>query len=256
MGCNKSKPATPAVLLGSEVAKEPAKEQTSAATVAAAEQSPAAEQPSAAGGTEAPKAASPAGQTPAEQPPAEQSPAQKPPLEPLPVQITAATDEPAPGERTPCAPREVSKAVPQEDDAQDDFSGQVLKVEIISAKGLRDADPVPFQGQSDPYCVCEMEGRPKSRVQTAVVSDSRNPKWNFEAELDHYEPGSALIFTVYDQDSYNRDDFLGKVRLDGEMFRRQKFEGELALENAGKTAAHLKVRVPAAEPVVMCSLFC
>mmetsp|Transcript_76677 Transcript_76677/g.232423 ORF Transcript_76677/g.232423 Transcript_76677/m.232423 type:complete len:256 (-) Transcript_76677:39-806(-) len=255
MGCNKSKPATPAVLLGSEVAKEPAKEQTSAATVAAAEQSPAAER-----GTEAPKAESPEGQAPAEeapaeQPPAEQSTAQKPPLEPLPVETKAATDELAPGEQTPSPPREVSKHVHQEDEVQDDFSGQMLKIVIISAKGLRDADPVPFQGKSDPYCVCEIQGRPKSRVQTEVVSGSRNPEWNFEAELENYQPGTPLIFTVYDQD-YNMDDFLGTVTLDGEKFRKQKFEGELDLEKAGNTTARLKVRVPAAEPEVGCSLFC
>merc|ERR1719422_2163219 len=43
-----------------------------------------------------------------------------------------------------------------------------LMVTLKSARGLRNAD---FTGLSDPYCVCEVPGKPSTRIQTQIVDD-------------------------------------------------------------------------------------
>jgi len=125
-----------------------------------------------------------------------------------------------------------------------------VKVTIVSARSLRNAD---FVGKSDPYCECEIVGKPNSKFATAVIDDNLNPEWNHEAEITGYNVGDSLTFTVKDKDNdlIKSDDFLGRVTLTTAQFFEAGFEGELPLSCAGKgVEAFLKVKVQLVQPKV------
>lgn len=115
-----------------------------------------------------------------------------------------------------------------------------FKVSILSAQGLRNAD---FNGQSDPYCVCEVPGRPVSTWKTRVIDNSLSPVWNEGQELAKYRQNDGIKFTVFDSDLeitccgiqlYNdQDDFLGEVTLPGKYFEENGFVGDLPLHKSG-----------------------
>lgn len=116
-----------------------------------------------------------------------------------------------------------------------------LSVCIQGAVGLRNAD---FISKSDPYCTCQLEGKPDSKVQTTTVSDNLDPLWNFETRMVSYMPGDVLIFEIYDKDSDVKfDDFLGRARLTGEAIGTYGFFGDLTLEDASGNAAKGTLRV-------------
>merc|ERR1739848_758284 len=75
-------------------------------------------------------------------------------------------------------------------DAPSDQPRVLLSVTIVEASNLRSADS---SIKSNPYVVCEA-GRGK--VQTGVVSNSSNPVWNFDCQVE-WRPGSDLWFTVF-----------------------------------------------------------
>eukprot|EP00440_Ansanella_granifera_P030401 gb/GFBE01033028.1/.p1 GENE.gb/GFBE01033028.1/~~gb/GFBE01033028.1/.p1 ORF type:complete len:286 (+),score=123.12 gb/GFBE01033028.1/:1-858(+) len=118
-----------------------------------------------------------------------------------------------------------------------------VEVKCVSARSLRDADWL--EGTSDPYCLCEGQGKVKSKFKTKTVSNKENPVWNQAAKmiLGH---GDTLKFTVNDQDAGKEDDLLGDVELPFDKWNLG-FEGELKLLHASDTAkgrdAYLKVRV-------------
>jgi len=125
-----------------------------------------------------------------------------------------------------------------------------LRMVIVGARGLRDADWVPGTGKSDPYCVCEVQARPDAtrpdatKVQTPVINDTCDPTWDHEAEITGFQPGDALVFKVYDQDT-GKSDFLGTVTLQSQTFYPGGFDGELPLAEAGKgIEAFLKLKIP------------
>jgi len=89
-----------------------------------------------------------------------------------------------------------------------------LRVSIQSAMGLHNKDWI---GESDPYCICQLEGKPESKVQTVTVTDRLNPIWNFEAKMVAYTRGDSLLFECYDQVTFKKDDFLGKATLSADQ---------------------------------------
>lgn len=110
-----------------------------------------------------------------------------------------------------------------------------LKLRIIfgSATGLRPAD---MGGKSDPYCVCEVVGRPRSKVLSKHVTDTLDPVWNDRKELSDYYQGEALKFTVWDTDQGKptaNDELLGQVTLSSIHILPNGFDGELSLTDAG-----------------------
>uniref|UniRef100_A0A7S2MW23 C2 domain-containing protein n=1 Tax=Zooxanthella nutricula TaxID=1333877 RepID=A0A7S2MW23_9DINO len=124
-----------------------------------------------------------------------------------------------------------------------------LKVHIESATGLRSADHVPFfGGASDPYCVCEIVGKPKVKCETRTVASTANPRWGHVAEFLNYTPGDALQLTVFDRDTFTHSDCLGKVIVPGDTVRAG-FDEDLELDNCGHgRKATIRVRVePALE---------
>jgi len=117
-----------------------------------------------------------------------------------------------------------------------------VRVVIISAKGLKDADPGTF-GKSDPYCVAEVAGRPSTRFQTHVVNNCLDPVWHHEQVIDGFGIDDELIFNVWDRDHWpKQDDFLGSALLHGRAIFPRGCTKELALIDAGADA-ELVVRI-------------
>lgn len=124
-----------------------------------------------------------------------------------------------------------------------------VQVTIMHAKGLRNADWMPFSGKSDPYCTCEIPGKSSSKVSTFVVNDDLNPVWNYTADIAEYSTGDPLAFTVYDSDMTGQD-LLGRATLLASQFYPGGFEGDLPLVDAGKAAnPTLTVRVKVIAPL-------
>lgn len=127
--------------------------------------------------------------------------------------------------------------------------GKRLRVKIIGARGLRAADWALTGGKSDPYCVCEIVGKPYSKVETPVIWKDLNPVWNFESEINDFALGDSLVFNVWDKDLGKAPDFLGKLTLTHDQFYPDGFSGELPLAEAGKgTHAFLCVEVALIDP--------
>merc|ERR1740121_752687 len=85
-----------------------------------------------------------------------------------------------------------------------------LKVTILNAMGLRDADWI---GNSDSYCLCEVVGKPHTRKATSVFEESQNPVWNSLVVIADFEDHDILQFTVRDKDWGKNDDLLGVAKL-------------------------------------------
>mmetsp|Transcript_53752 Transcript_53752/g.172293 ORF Transcript_53752/g.172293 Transcript_53752/m.172293 type:complete len:349 (-) Transcript_53752:226-1272(-) len=118
-----------------------------------------------------------------------------------------------------------------------------LSVTVLSASGLRAAD---LGGKSDPYCVCQVPGRPQTRFKTHVIKESLDPVWNCQASIADYSPGDPLEFVVWDQDFGKSDDLLGRATLSSAQFYPAGFEGDVPLFEAGDgVQPRLRVRVAA-----------
>ncbi|CAE8657475.1 unnamed protein product [Polarella glacialis] len=118
-----------------------------------------------------------------------------------------------------------------------------LSIELVSARGLR-ADLLPGMGKSDPYCTCEIAGKPHTQLKTKVIDDTLDPVWNHTSSMGGYAVGDSLEFAVWDSDSFKSDDLLGRATLSSSRFQDACFDGELELREAGKNIkAFLRVRV-------------
>eukprot|EP00420_Gonyaulax_spinifera_P007998 CAMPEP_0197938898 /NCGR_PEP_ID=MMETSP1439-20131203/118886_1 /TAXON_ID=66791 /ORGANISM="Gonyaulax spinifera, Strain CCMP409" /LENGTH=439 /DNA_ID=CAMNT_0043561987 /DNA_START=57 /DNA_END=1376 /DNA_ORIENTATION=+ len=113
-------------------------------------------------------------------------------------------------------------------------AGRMMPIEILCARGLRNADWNVVGKNADAYCVCEIvDQKGGVKVKTPIVS-SASPVWNYKDSLLDYIPGeSVLKFTVWDKDPVGHD-MLGSVTLQPEQIHPDGFEGELQLEGAGK----------------------
>jgi len=127
-------------------------------------------------------------------------------------------------------------------DATQAMTALKLKVTIISAKDLRNADG--GRGISDPYCTLEVVGKPHTKAQTRVISDTLSPAWNEVREVVDFTPGDTLKFEIRDQDigSKEPDELLGRVSLSMEQFIPSGFDGELTLQSAGR-GQHATIRL-------------
>merc|ERR1712232_940242 len=113
-------------------------------------------------------------------------------------------------------------------------AGGGLRLTIVSARGLRDADWLPMGGKSDPYVVVEIVGKPHAQFKTPVQNSTTEPVWNYTHQLVQYAAGDALKFTVYDSDPLKGDDLLGTFTLTSDQFYPMGLAGEVQLDNAGK----------------------
>lgn len=113
-----------------------------------------------------------------------------------------------------------------------------LKITVVGARNLRNADILNGTGTSDSFCICEIPGKHRSRFQTPVMTDCVNPVWNHLADLN-FNLGDSLKFTLYDKD-WAAKELLGDVTLKASQFYPAGFSGELELENNGKTLKEIK----------------
>lgn len=97
----------------------------------------------------------------------------------------------------------------------------------------------------DPFCTCEFQGRPRSRIQTPTAVGAISPHWNYEFEMPDIATARALVFTVQDEDTWPRPTIkLGEAVLPREQYQSSGFSGNLPLENDGEIIkASLEVRV-------------
>jgi len=117
-----------------------------------------------------------------------------------------------------------------------------LRVTIISARGLRNADSL---GLSDPFCTCHIPGKNWTKFQTAVIDNQLSPIWNEEHVINDYVPGDPIEFNVLDEDAGDTEgDLLGRATLASTSFYPEGFEGDVNLSEAGKGhRAVLRVKV-------------
>mmetsp|Transcript_19827 Transcript_19827/g.37296 ORF Transcript_19827/g.37296 Transcript_19827/m.37296 type:complete len:807 (+) Transcript_19827:60-2480(+) len=101
------------------------------------------------------------------------------------------------------------------------------KVTVLAARTLRNTD---WWGKSDPYCICEVPGKRKSRFQTPVVKNNLNPVWNFAHDVAEFAIGDDLKFMVYDKDMV-KSDHLGTCTLKARLFYPQGYDGWLDLDD-------------------------
>lgn len=120
-----------------------------------------------------------------------------------------------------------------------------LRIKIISAKGLRAMDFGFFGGTSDPFCACQIQGKPETEVRTKTIKKTLHPEWNEEHDISHYMDGDNLEFTVMDFNKASAHDLLGRATLPGTAFQNgYGFDGILDLADCGKgRAAILRVQV-------------
>jgi len=84
---------------------------------------------------------------------------------------------------------------------------QILEITFRRAENL----PPPEKGgkkQVFPVAVCEVEGKPESRIQTPMCTNHNktNPVWGtepayFKAHVEEWEEGDTLTFTIQDEDA-------------------------------------------------------
>lgn len=111
--------------------------------------------------------------------------------------------------------------------------GRTLRVIIVGARNLPNGDYDRFRvgGLSDPYCTCEIPGKPRSRISTCVVDDTLNPTWNHECRISDFAGGDSLVFRVWDKDETKSDDLLAEpVELSAaQLLGPTGFEGSIPL---------------------------
>jgi len=115
---------------------------------------------------------------------------------------------------------------------------------VIQAEGLQHMNH--FTGDH-PYVVCEVKhldpNMPATKAETKPVNegDTTAPVWNETLELDSWQPGEALQFTVYDKGLIGSKTE-GKAMLPSEYFYPHGFRGMISI--VGLLDAKLRLEVP------------
>merc|ERR1719162_104764 len=98
---------------------------------------------------------------------------------------------------------------------------------IVGARGLKDPQ---WMGTTDPYCVCEVPGKPQTKFETKAAANTPNPDWDQEYEVLNYETGEPLLFHVMDKGKWPlSDELLGKALMRSSQFVPDGFFGEVPL---------------------------
>ncbi|KAL4392423.1 hypothetical protein HN51_013899 [Arachis hypogaea] len=64
---------------------------------------------------------------------------------------------------------------------------------------------------SDPYCVVRMG---KQKLKTRIIKKDVNPEWDEELTLSVQDPSVPFTLTVYDHDTFTKDDPMGDAECD------------------------------------------
>jgi len=116
-------------------------------------------------------------------------------------------------------------------------SGSKVMVTVVCARNLRNAD---FVGKSDPYCVCNISGKPDCKLQTPMIKDELNPKWNYTAQIANFEKGDCMNVTIYDED-LGGDDLLGRCTVMYDEFMPKGKKITKKLKDSGKIARDAEI---------------
>eukprot|EP00419_Tripos_fusus_P054174 CAMPEP_0172811260 /NCGR_PEP_ID=MMETSP1075-20121228/9309_1 /TAXON_ID=2916 /ORGANISM="Ceratium fusus, Strain PA161109" /LENGTH=113 /DNA_ID=CAMNT_0013650667 /DNA_START=38 /DNA_END=376 /DNA_ORIENTATION=+ len=105
-----------------------------------------------------------------------------------------------------------------------------LKVHIVRAEGLQHMNHLTGD---HPYVACEIkraDGEVETRADTKPVTggDTLNPVWDETLELESWQPGETLQFTIYDKGLVGSKTE-GKALLPSEFFHPHGFQGMLAI---------------------------
>mmetsp|Transcript_17989 Transcript_17989/g.34615 ORF Transcript_17989/g.34615 Transcript_17989/m.34615 type:complete len:327 (-) Transcript_17989:138-1118(-) len=121
---------------------------------------------------------------------------------------------------------------------------RTIRLKIKGATGLKGED-ARTRGMTDPYCVCEVQGKPRTKVQTMALDGFHGVHWDHDGEIVDFLAQDAITCSVYDMDALASDPdyFLGRTTLVGTKLLSQGFKGELHLKDAGAPSAVLKLEV-------------
>eukprot|EP01006_Ploeotia_vitrea_P014415 TRINITY_DN38950_c0_g1_i1.p1 TRINITY_DN38950_c0_g1~~TRINITY_DN38950_c0_g1_i1.p1 ORF type:complete len:133 (+),score=13.10 TRINITY_DN38950_c0_g1_i1:35-433(+) len=122
----------------------------------------------------------------------------------------------------------------------------LLKVEIVEAQDLRNADSGKKGDYSDPFCRANCNISDDGVQQTRCIQDNLNPVWNDTVVFELNGPLSEGVLEVWilDKDRFSDDD-LGRVLIPMDNFRAKPQRDEwyeLTLDNGNKKGrVHLKI---------------
>ncbi|XP_009626201.1 protein C2-DOMAIN ABA-RELATED 7 [Nicotiana tabacum] len=83
----------------------------------------------------------------------------------------------------------------------------LLKIRVQRGTNL----PLKDTFHSDPYVVVTMG---EQRVKTSCKKNNCNPVWNDELTLALKYPNVPVVLTVYDKDTFSKDDKIGEAEID------------------------------------------
>jgi len=123
-----------------------------------------------------------------------------------------------------------------------------LKVRVIRAEGLQHMNH--FSGDH-PYVACAIkraDGEVETKADTKPVTegDTLNPTWDEMLELESWQPGETLAFTVYDKGLLGSKTE-GKALLPSEFFYPNGFQGMLAIIGLPDAKLHVEVQAVGAQ---------
>ncbi|KAJ4848377.1 Protein C2-DOMAIN ABA-RELATED 4 [Turnera subulata] len=87
----------------------------------------------------------------------------------------------------------------------------LLRIRVLRGVNLAVRDVL----SSDPYCVVKMG---KQRLKTRVIKKDVNPEWNEDLTLSITDPDQTIKLTVYDHDTFSKDDKMGDAEFDIKAF--------------------------------------
>lgn len=120
-----------------------------------------------------------------------------------------------------------------------------VEISIIGADGLPASQ---IFDSMDPYCTCEIDGCPESKITTPVVHATNAPRWTYTNVIKGIGEGQSLDFTVFDYDQWSAPDILGKARMLYGHFVNG-YSGQLDLVEEGRQAnATLSIQIEVLTP--------
>lgn len=112
----------------------------------------------------------------------------------------------------------------------------VLRVHVFEARDLEKKD---VTGKSDPYVILNVGAQ---EHKTQVIKRDLNPQWDYYCEFIILDPvAQQLYFTLYDQDEFNRDEFLGSGFVEiFQAIKPGKTDQWFTLQNARRGKIHMR----------------